>query len=170
MTLSLVAAVASNRVIGNRGALPWRLSDDLAYVRKLTLNQAVIMGRKTLQSIGRPLDRRRNIVLTRDPDFRMAGCLTARTSEEAMSLANPLGAFVLGGAAIYEAFLPRAELLYITWVDVEAEGDTLFPVVRWEEWELTSEVAAPPGPSPDLPHRFAVYRRRKPWKEEDAGS
>ncbi len=166
MSISLVAAVANNRVIGIRGALPWRIPDDLAYVRKLTLGHAVVMGRKTLQSIGKPLDRRRNIVLTRDPGFRMPGCLIARSAEEALSLGKPLQTFVLGGAAVFEAFLPLADSLYITWVDIEAEGDTFFPAVRWEEWELASEVAAPPSGAP--PHRFAVYRRRKPWHTGDA--
>ncbi len=158
MSVSLVVAVARNGVIGKGGALPWRLPDDMAFVRKLTLDQAVIMGRRTHQSIGRPLDRRRNIVLTRDPDARFPGCLIARSPEEALSLARPLQTFVLGGAAVYESFLPLSDLLYITWVDAEAEGDTRFPAVRWEDWELMSERGV--RPASGLPHRFAMYRRR----------
>jgi len=156
MSISLVVAVARNGVIGKGGTLPWRLPDDLAYVRKLTLDQAVVMGRKTHRSIGRPLDRRRNIVLTRDPGATFPGCLIARSPEEALALARPLETFVLGGAAVYESFLPLADFLYVTWVDAEVDGDTVFPSVRWEDWELVSERASASG----LPHRFARYRRR----------
>ena len=159
MSVSLVVAVARNGVIGKDGSLPWRLPDDLSFVRRLTLDQAVVMGRKTHQSIGRPLDRRRNIILTRSAEARFPGCLVARSPQEAVVLAEPLETFVLGGAAVYESFLPLADRLYITWIDAEVEGDTRFPAVPWDAWELVSE--RPASSSAGLPHRFTVYQRRR---------
>jgi dihydrofolate reductase len=177
--ISLVAAVAANRVIGNKGSLPWRIPGDLPRFRRLTMGHPVIMGRATFLSLGRPLSGRTNIVLTRDPSLRIAGCTIVHSREEALDAAgggaDPPGgagtadptrdeAFVIGGASVYALFLPIAARMYITWVDAEVPGDTLFPHVVWSEWQVQSETAGNPasGPGPAvLPHRFVDYVRRE---------
>lgn len=142
---SIVAAVARNGVIGRNGALPWRLPDDLARFRRLTMGHTVLMGRRTFESIGRPLDGRRNVVLSRDPAFRPTGVLVARSVEEALSSTADDGeVFVIGGSAVYRLFLARADRLLFTLVDAEPEGDVFFP-----PWESASfrEVERLPHPT-----------------------
>jgi dihydrofolate reductase len=159
MSVSLVAAVAANRVIGNKGALPWRLPDDLARFKRLTMGHAVVMGHATFASMGKPLPGRRNIVLTRDTALRIPGCVMAHSAAEALAAAGGQETFIIGGAAIYALFLPLADFMYLTLIDVEVPGETLFPDVRWEEWRIVRET---PGrldlPAP-LPHRFVDYGR-----------
>lgn len=139
MRIALVAALASNRVIGRDGALPWRLPADLQRFRALTTGHAVIMGRATHASIGRPLPHRVNVVLSRDPAFAAPGCRVARTMDEALALAAALAPgkdeiFVIGGAEVYAEILPRAERLYLTYVHAEVDGDARFPVLRDDDW------------------------------------
>jgi dihydrofolate reductase len=160
MILSLIAAVAANGVIGNRGALPWKLPDDMARFRRLTMGHAVIMGRSTFASLGRPLSGRRNIVLTRDTSLRIEGCVVSHSREEAMNAAEgDEEAFVIGGAAVYALFLPDARRLYMTWIDADVSGDTSFPFVDWNAWRLTREEAVAAGDGGGLPHRFVDYER-----------
>jgi dihydrofolate reductase len=154
-----VAAIAANRVIGNRGALPWRLRDDMARFKRLTMGHAIIMGRATWDSIGRPLPGRRSIVLTRNPRLHLSGCVTALTPEQALALAGEGEAFVIGGAAVYAQYLPIADRMYVTWIDAAVEGDTVFPPVRWEEWRAAPETVCPIDPANPLPHRFVDYER-----------
>ena len=162
MPVSLIAALASNRVIGNRGALPWRLADDLARFRRLTLGHAVVMGRSTFMSLGRPLSGRRNIVLSRDPALRIPGCQVAHSPEQAIAAAGEGEVFVIGGASVYAHFLPLADRMYLTHIDADIPGDTLFPEVAWDEWRVIAESAPSAGTTPTLPHRFVDYERRKP--------
>jgi dihydrofolate reductase len=158
--LSLIAAVAANGVIGNRGALPWRLPDDMARFRELTLGHAVIMGRSTFESLGRPLKRRRNVVLSRNDGLQIDGCIVVHSVESARkAVEGDDEAFVIGGAAVYSLFLPTADRLYITWIDAEVPGDTLFPPVDWREWKVIRQSAAPAGETGELPHRFVDYSR-----------
>ncbi len=167
MSVALIAAIAANRVIGDRGALPWRLPDDLARFRRLTMGHAVIMGRATFNSMGRPLSGRRNIVLTRDTALRIPGCDVTHSPGEALAAAGDGEKFIIGGAAIYALFLPLADLMYLTLIDAEVPGETLFPDVRWEEWRVLREtpgrVDAASSYSADsrspLPHRFVDYER-----------
>jgi dihydrofolate reductase len=161
VTTSLIAAVARNGVIGNRGALPWKLSDDMARFRKLTMGHAVIMGRSTFESLRKPLQGRRNIVLTRNTGLRLEGCIIVHSPRGAReAAAGEAEAFVIGGAAVYGLFLPEADRLYLTWIDAEVPGDTLFPPVDWREWRVTRETAgSSPGPGASLPHRFVDYER-----------
>jgi dihydrofolate reductase len=163
MRVSLVAAIAANRVIGNGGKLPWLMPDDLSRFRRLTFGHPVVMGRKTWESIGKPLEGRRNIVLSRDAGFRASGCRVAHSLEEAIESALPSSElFVIGGASLYALFLPLADLLYITHIDADFPGDTLFPPVRWEEWRVLGETPAPNVPAGSPPHRFVDYARRTP--------
>ena len=168
MTTSLMAAVAANGVIGNRGALPWSLPDDMARFRELTMGHAVIMGRATFVSLRKPLRGRRNIVLTRDTGLRIEGCTVAHSLSAALEAASGDDeAFVIGGASVYELFLPAAHRLYITWIDIEVPGDTRFPAVDWQAWRVIRETAGPSGGP--LPHRFVDYERAPGYTQQDAG-
>jgi dihydrofolate reductase len=137
MIISLIAALAADRVIGMENAMPWHLSADLAWFKRNTLNKPVIMGRKTFESIGRPLPSRHNIVLSRcqgsDPSVTWVGSLddalaAAGDAEEVM---------VIGGGGVYSQFLPRANRLYLTHIDTEVEGDTYFPDYEPDEWDTS---------------------------------
>ncbi len=161
MTVSLIAAIAAHRVIGNRGALPWRLPDDMARFKRLTMGNPVVMGRGTWQSMGRALPGRHNVVLSRDPSLVIGGCTVVHSMEEAVSAVGPVRElFVIGGAQVYALFLPSADRLYITWIDAEVPGDAFFPEVPWEEWRIVAEETAKPGSA--FPHRFTDYERRAP--------
>jgi dihydrofolate reductase len=159
VSVSLIAAVAANRVIGNKGALPWRLPDDMARFKRLTMGHAVIMGHATFASMGKPLHGRRNVVLTRDPALQIPGCDVVHSPDEALAAAGDQEAFIIGGAAIYALFLPRADLMYLTLIDIEVPGETLFPDVRWAEWRIVRETPGHTDPGSPLPHRFADYER-----------
>jgi dihydrofolate reductase len=158
--VSLIAAVAANRVIGEAGKLPWRLPDDLARFKRLTIGHAVVMGRKTFESMGKPLAGRRNIVLTRDARLSLPGCEMAHTREEAIAMADSKEElFVIGGASVYELFLPVAQFMYLTHVEGDFHGDVLFPKVRWEQWRVVREEIGLSSPPETPAHRFVDYRR-----------
>ena len=135
----LVAAVADNGVIGSGGELPWHLPDDLAHFKRVTTGNVVIMGRKTFESIGRPLPRRTNIVVSRQPGWAAEGVLSAASLTEALELAEQHDgdAMVIGGAQIYALALPFADEQVLTEVHLEPEGDVLYPSFDREEWEET---------------------------------
>jgi len=137
--IAFVVARDRHGVIGKDGHLPWRLPDDMRNVRKLTVGKPLIMGRRTFESIGRPLPDRTSIVLTRDPDFRCDGCLVARTTDEALTLAGDV------------EFLPRADRIYLTEVDTEAPGDTYFPPLDPRDWREIERITHPA----DARHPFA---------------
>ena len=140
--LSLLVAVSDNGVIGLDNDLPWHLPKDLQWFKRLTTGRTIIMGRKTFESIGRPLPDRRTIVLTRNDAFSPDGVDTADTIDEAMALAESQAeVFVVGGAAVYHLAFPRAQRLYLTRVRADIEGDVRFPEWRPEEWRLVWEEA-----------------------------
>ncbi len=156
--VSLIAAVSANLVIGFRGRLPWRLPDDLARFKRLTLGHPVVMGRKTMESLGRPLAGRRNIVLSRDPAAHFPGYETAHSPQQALDLAgDEEELFVIGGAAVYALFLPIARRMYLTHVEGDWQGDAFFPAVRWEDWKVISDTPGRAAPA----HRFVDYERRE---------
>lgn len=127
--LCLVVAMTRDRAIGLGGDLPWRIPEDLRHFKRLTTGHAVVMGRRTHESIGRPLPRRRNVVVTRRAGARFEGCEVAPGLEAALELAwsgDPCP-FVIGGAAVYEAALPFVTRMHVTWVDRDVEADTFFP-------------------------------------------
>jgi len=137
MRISLIAAMAENGVIGRGGQLPWRLKADLARFKQLTMGHTLIMGRKTWESIGRPLPGRRMIVVTRQPGYAAEGVEASHRLEAALEAARIAGeeeAFVIGGAEIYRQALPIVDRLYMTLVLAEVEGDTKFPGVDWDLW------------------------------------
>lgn len=142
MKISSIVAVADNNVIGAENDLPWRLSSDLKYFKKITAGHHIIMGRKNYQSIGFPLPKRTNIILSRNPFFIVSNCLVAQSIEEALSLAHDNGekeVFIIGGAKIYEQTMDIIDTLYYTAVHAKPLGDTFFPEINWDEWKLTSE-------------------------------
>jgi len=142
----LVAAVAANGVIGRHGKLPWHLPEDLKHFKRLTLGHPVIMGRKTWESIGRPLPQRDNIVVTRQPGFHAPGARLAASFAEALALScGDKTAFVIGGGELYRAALPHAAALVITEIHRNYEGDASFPAFdrrMWKETQRESRVAA----------------------------
>ncbi len=126
--ISLIAALAKNRVIGIENRLPWKLPEDLTHFKSLTLGHPVLMGRKTFESLRRPLPERRNIVITRSADYRPAGCETAASIPDAIALCGGEDEiFFIGGAQLYKQVLPLVDRLYLTEVLIEAQGDAWFP-------------------------------------------
>ena len=139
-SLTLIAAVARNGVIGVDNRLPWRLPADLKRFKELTLGHTVIMGRKTWESLPasyRPLPGRRNIVVTRDAAYRAAGAVVATSLPAAIAAADGGAAFVIGGAELYAAALPLADHLQVTEIDAIFEGDTRFPAIDHQQWRET---------------------------------
>jgi len=151
-TIILIVAAATNGTIGSDGELPWHLPDDLRNFKRLTTGKPIVMGRKTHESIGRPLPDRRNVVITRDPDYKAAGCDVVVSPEAAMALLNDAEeVMIIGGGQIYAAFLPLANRIHFTRVHAELEGDVTFPELDENKWALQSSVAH----DADVTHRYA---------------
>jgi dihydrofolate reductase len=160
-TLVLIAAVAANRVIGAQNALPWHLPEDLRHFRLLTSGHAVIMGRKTWESLPprfRPLPGRQNIVVSRDPRFEVEGAELVHSLIEAIAIANTPTAFVIGGAELYRHALPLAQRLELTEIGIEVDGDAFFPDFDREEWRETNREQHRAEAGYDF--GFATYERR----------
>ena len=134
--IAIVAAVAANGVIGRAGGLPWHLPEDLRLFKQRTYGHALVMGRRTYESIGRPLPGRTTVVVTRAPDWSADGVLVAPDVESALALAGDAAqeVYVVGGAAVFAETLPVADVLLVSWVDGAVEGDTWFPLVDWSQW------------------------------------
>jgi dihydrofolate reductase len=136
--LNLIVAVAKGNVIGLGGKMPWHLPAELAYFKQVTMGHPVIMGRKTFDSIGRPLPGRRNLVVTGNPDWRHDGVEVHASIESAIAAVGGLEAFVIGGATLYEAALPLAQRVYLTAIDATVDGDTFFPELSVQDWQEVS--------------------------------
>ena len=138
MNISIIAAIGSNHVIGSEGKLLWHMPADMKRFKELTTGKTVIMGRRTYESIGRPLPQRTNIILTRSKNFFADGCIVVNSLDESMELAeNEDNIFVIGGASVYEQFLPHANKMYLTLIEHAFDGDTLFPNFDMLEWRET---------------------------------
>ncbi len=166
-TVSIVVAVAENGVIGAKGALPWRLSSDLKRFRALTMGKPVIMGRHTFDSIGKALDGRENIVLTRFSKYAYKGVWVVEDIEEALDfgrrLAEELGAdeiMIIGGEQVYRASLPFTDRVYMTEVAARPDGDAFFPELDPGEWQEISREPCPAGERDDHPHSYILLERR----------
>ena len=169
MIISLIVAVAENGVIGNQGGLPWRLSSDLKTFRRLTMGKPIVMGRRTFQSIGKPLDGRDNIVVSRDPHFAPEGVTVLPSFDEAMIVARALArtggsdeVMIIGGAELYKAALPKATRIYWTAVTARPEGDTFFPDLDPAAWQETSAEPLPQGPRDQYAATLKVLERVHP--------
>ncbi len=167
MIISIVVAVADNGVIGRDGGLPWRISSDLKTFRRLTMGKPLIMGRRTFQSLKKPLDGRDNIVVSRNADYRPDGALMAYDFEAAIEIARGCAAArgvdeiaVIGGTAVFAAALPMADRIYKTEVHGAPEGDALFPAVDWGGWRETTREELPRGPNDDYGATLVVFDRR----------
>lgn len=161
-TIILIVAAATNGTIGSDGDLPWHLPDDLRNFKRLTMGKPIVMGRKTHESIGRPLPDRRNVVITRDPDYEAAGCDVVASPEAAMELLHDAGeVMIIGGGQIYAAFLPLADCIHFTRVHAELDGDVTFPDLDENQWALQSSVAH----DADATHQYAFdvlcFERRR---------
>lgn len=163
----LVAAMAQNRVIGRDGDLPWRLSDDLKHFKRVTSGRPVVMGRATWDSLGRPLPGRINIVLSRDESFAPLGAVPARSLGEALSLAEDFGreegadaVCVIGGGTVYEQALGGAQAIWLTVVEAEVHGDTVFPALDPAAWSVTVTDRIEAGPRNDHPARIEHWVRK----------
>jgi len=161
--VALIAAVARGSVIGRGGGIPWRLPEDVAHFKSLTAGHAVVMGRRTWDSLPepfRPLPGRRNVVVTRNPQWSADGAERASSVEEALSLLRDEDrVFVIGGAEIYEAALPRADELVLTEIDLEVDGDTFFP--HWDRREFAESARDERVSGDGTPFAFVTYRRRR---------
>ena len=161
MIVSLIAALSSNRVIGIKNRLPWRLPADLKRFKKLTWGHHLVIGRKTFESIGRSLPGRRMVVLTRQRDYSRPGILTASSIEEALALAaGDEEVFVGGGEEVYQASLPLAQRLYLTQIHGRFTGDAHFPTFRLEDWRVVEEHQHEPTARNPLPYTFQMLERR----------
>lgn len=162
MKISCIVAIAHNNVIGKDNDIPWYLPADLKYFKKTTLGHHIIMGRKCYQSIGRPLPKRTNIILTRDPYFIVSNCLVTHSIPEALEIAHQNGeeeAFIIGGAKVYEQSIELWDKLYLTKVDLEVEGDVYFPQLDYSQWQLISEEHHKSDEKNDHDYSFLVYER-----------
>lgn len=138
-SISIIVAMARDRVIGARNSLPWHLPEDLRHFKALTMGHHIIMGRKTYESIGRPLPGRTTVIVSRDPDYRVPGCVTTSSIEAALvACGDDPEIFFVGGANLYVQALPYASRLYLTEIDLQVEGDAWFPAFDRSAWRETA--------------------------------
>jgi dihydrofolate reductase len=166
VAVSIIAAVAENGVIGSRNGIPWHIPSDFAHFRRMTLGKPLIMGRKTFESIGRPLPGRSTIVVSRQEGFRPEGVLVAPSLEAALDEAQAIAraeraneVMIGGGAEIYRQAMPLADRMYITQVKARPEGDAFFPPIDFEVWKPGGEVSVAAHPKDSAAFRVRVYRR-----------
>jgi len=157
--LAIVVAVADNGVIGREGDLPWRLPDDLKHFKQLTSGHAIVMGRETYESIGRPLPNRLNIVLSRSTDFAASGVTVVNDLDRAIEAAGDQPLFVIGGRAVYQAALPLADVLHVTHVRASVEGDVTFPPIDPKIWRKVDSQHHPADERHAYPFDFCRYER-----------
>lgn len=158
-TLSLIVAMDDNGLIGRGGQLPWRLPEDLKFFRRTTLGKTVLMGRKTWDSLGKPLDGRRNWVLSRDPAFRPEGARVFDDLDAALDAHEDGELMVIGGAALFEATLPLAQRIYLTQVHAQLEGDTWFPSTDLPEFREVAREDRPADARHAWPYSFVTLER-----------
>jgi dihydrofolate reductase len=161
VTLSLIVAMTKNRVIGHHNKMPWHLPAELQYFKRITMGHPIIMGRKTYDSIGRPLPGRRNIVVTRNQDFSAPGIDVVHSLREAIAACGGADAFITGGAALYAEALPLVDRLYITEIDATLEGDTFFPALNPVEWQEISRDERPRDAANRYDVALTVLDRRR---------
>ena len=154
--ISMIAAKSKNSIIGNENKLIWSIPEDLAHFKEITLGKTVVMGRSTYESIGKPLPGRKNVVLSRNVDLAIPGVLVVNSKEEILKMNNVI---IIGGEKVYSEFLKYASTLYITEIDKHYEGDTKFPEISQDDWELTSSVEGGKSTN-ETPYFFNVYTRK----------
>jgi dihydrofolate reductase len=162
MTVSIIVAMAENRVIGLKNQLPWHLSADLKRFKQITMGFPIIMGRKTYESIGRPLPGRQNIIISRNPSFKAEGCQVFHDLDEAIQMAVSAyeQVFVIGGATLYAEALKWASRIYLTQVHAQIDGDTFFPEFASLDWSETHRETFDDDPTVDFSYSFIQFERR----------
>lgn len=158
--IKIIVATSRNRVIGNDNTLIWNLPADLKNFKRLTTGSAIIMGRKTYESIGKPLPYRRNIIITRDKNYKVDNCEIVNSLEEALLICFE-NCFIIGGGEIYKQVLPIADEIYLTLIDEDFEGDTYFPEIKEEEWFEVSKEYFEPDEKNKHKYSFIKYERYK---------
>ncbi|MDP1774438.1 MAG: dihydrofolate reductase [Methylobacter sp.] len=162
MKISLIVAMASNRAIGLNNQMPWHLSADLKKFKKITMGAPILMGRKTYESIGRPLPGRTNIIISRNPSYSQPGCLVFNDIDQALaSCADAKEVFVIGGSDFYQAMLPVADTLYLTLIHQEFPGDTFFPEIDAEQWIEVEREDIQDDPDVAFSYSFLKLEKRK---------
>lgn len=166
VAVAIIAAIAENGVIGDGNHIPWRLPADFAHFKRMTMGKPLIMGRKTFESIGRPLPGRTNIVVSRQEDYQPNGVIVISSLEAALEHAQEIAradraneVMIGGGAEIYRQALPYADRMYLTQVMLEPQGDTYFPPIDFEQWKAGGEVNVAAHPEDSAAFRVRVYRR-----------
>lgn len=166
VAVAIIAAIAENGVIGSGNHIPWRLPADFAHFKRMTMGKPLIMGRKTFESIGRPLPGRTTIVVTRQEGYQPNGVIVISSLEAALDHAQEIAkadraneVMIGGGAEIYRQALPIADRMYLTQVSLEPEGDTYFPPIDFEQWKPGGEISVAPHPEDSASFRVRVYRR-----------
>lgn len=157
--ISLIVAIDNNNVIGKDNKMPWRLPLDLANFKKITNEHIVIMGRKTFESMGKPLPGRTNWIITRDKDYRVEGCRMFYSIDEVISNINDEEVFIIGGEKIYSEFFPLADKLYVTLIDENFIGDTFFPEIKAQQWNLTSKIKGERNEKNPYDYHYMIFER-----------
>ena len=158
----MVVAMDKNRLIGRDGALPWHMPADLKHFKAVTMGKPIVMGRKTYESIGRPLPGRTNIVVTRNPDYAATGCLTSNSLESALeSAGNVPEVMNIGGAELFGQALEQTQRIYMTRIDAEFEGDTWFPDFDMAQWQILQSVHHIPDERNPYPYSFITLETRR---------
>lgn len=161
MNISIIAAMAENRVIGLSNKMPWHLPADLKHFKALTVGKSIIMGRNTFESIGKALPQRRNIVVTRNPDYQAEGCDIAHSLDDALTLcANEAEIMIIGGAQLYQQCLPIATRMYLTIIHHRFEGDTYFPEFDKNHWQVAHHEKHDPDTKNPYNYTFLTYQKR----------
>ncbi|MFQ1784759.1 type 3 dihydrofolate reductase [Aeromonas veronii] len=163
MKISMIAAMAHDRVIGKDNQMPWHMPSDLAHFKRVTLGKPVLMGRKTFESIGRPLPGRRNLVISRNPDYQAEGIEVVGSVEVALALlagSSVEELMVIGGGHLYAEMLPSADCLYLTRIDLAVEGDTRFPAFDDGQWQRVDCESHPADEKNPHPYSFETWQRR----------
>ncbi|WP_410768636.1 dihydrofolate reductase [Fontibacillus sp. BL9] len=162
MSVTLIWAMSQNGAIGRNNQLPWRLPEDLKFFKEQTTGKTMVMGRKTWESMGsRPLPNRRSVVLTADHAYKAEGAEIVHSVEEAMEFAKAEELMVIGGAGVFQHFLPLADRLLVTQIDEDVEGDVFFPHFDWSEFELVLEKEGIRDEKNPYAYRFLTYERHK---------
>jgi dihydrofolate reductase len=160
MSLSLIVAMARNNTIGVNNTLPWRCAEDLKHFKALTMGHHMIMGRKTFDSIGKPLPGRTTVVITRNSDLEIEGCVIAHSLDEALAACTGDDEiFIVGGAELYRQALPLVDTLYITEIQQDVEGDAHFPEFDRNAWHETARVVSSQATPQPLEYHFVTYQR-----------
>lgn len=162
MIISLIVAMDEQGGIGIKGALPWRLSSDLQRFKALTMGHHLVMGRKTYESIGRPLPGRITLIVTHNPTYQAEGCQVVHSLDEALDIARSADeeeAFIAGGGEIFAQALPRAGRIYLTLVHTRLDCDTFFPPMQWDQWKITAQDRLPADAKNEFPSTYYLLER-----------